>query len=128
MNIEYTSRLTVEGCRAFPDKIFVFGDNLDRHGRAGQAIIRYEPNAFGIPTKRFATMHIGAFFKDSPCEREHVLRALRELYTRGKNSTIVFPHDGIGTGLAQMPKRSPKLYAEMCDILQTHFGIRNGHA
>ena len=34
-----------------PNKIFVFGDNLARTGKAGQAIIRDEPNVIGVPTK-----------------------------------------------------------------------------
>lgn len=123
MVIEYADRLTVDLCRANPEKVFVFGDNLDRSGRGGQAIIRYEPNAFGVPTKRFPKMHIGAFFKDAPCERNHVLTSLRELYTIARHQTIVFPTKGLGTGLAEMPTRSPLIYQEMCDILRKHFGV-----
>lgn len=125
MNIEYTDRLTIDLCRANPAKVFVFGDNLAGMGTAGQACIRKEPNAFGIPTKRYPSTHIGAYFKDSPCEMEHVKTSLRHLYHLAKTRTIVFPSSGVGTGLAHMPTKSPLIYAEMCEILLKHFGVRN---
>lgn len=124
--IEYTDSLTVELCRANPAKVFVFGDNLAGYGTAGQACIRKEPNAFGIPTKRYPSMAIGSFFSDSPCELEHVKNSLRQLYSLSKRYTIVFPSNGVGTGLSKMPTESPNIYKEMCHILLTHLGIRNG--
>lgn len=125
MQIEYTDNLSVKMCRESPHKIFVFGDNLAGFGEAGQAVIRKEPNAFGIPTKRYPSTHIGAYFKDSDCEKEHVLNALRVLYSSGKNRTIVFPSKGIGSGMAKMPQYSPRIFAEMNAVLLKHFGIRN---
>lgn len=125
--IEYTDNLTVELCRANPAKIFVFGDNLAGTGTAGQACIRKEPNAFGIPTKRYPSMAAGSFFTDQKCEREHVLSSLRQLYLLAKRSTIVFPIKGVGTGLAKMNQTSPKIYAEMCEVLLKYFGIRNAN-
>jgi hypothetical protein len=127
MNIEYMSRYCVKDCTDNPDKLFIFGDNLAGTGTGGQAIIRYQNNAFGIPTKRFPTMHEGAFFHDKDCERNHVLNALRDLYTQGKMRTLVFPADGLGTGLAKMKEKSPLIYRDMCDILQTHFKTRSWH-
>lgn len=126
MNIEYTNDLTVRKCRDQPGYVHVYGDNLAGYGTAGQACIRKEPNAFGIPTKRYPSMEVGSFFTDRDCEREHLLKALRELYTLGRHTTIVFPSKGIGTGMAKMQQSSPKLFAEMNDILFKHFGIRNG--
>ena len=126
MNIAYTNDLSVRRCQDFPGSVFVFGDNLAGYGTAGQACIRKEPNAFGIPTKRYPSMAAGSFFTDRDCEREHVLKALRELYTLGKRRTIVFPQNGIGTGMAKMSELSPKLFAEMNEVLLKHFGIRNG--
>lgn len=39
--------------RANRDKLFLFGDNLERRGFGGQAAaMRAEPNAVGIPTKK----------------------------------------------------------------------------
>lgn len=78
--IEYTDNLTVELCRNNPAKIFVFGDNLAGTGMAGQH--RKQPNAFGIPTKRYPSMHDGSFFSDSECEKNHVLSSLRVVFNR----------------------------------------------
>lgn len=125
MRAIHTDNLSVEQCRANPGHIYVFGDNLARSGCAGQAIVRGEPNIFGVPTKRYPSMHVGAFFSDANCEREHILRALRELYVIGKRHTLVFPANGLGTGMAKMPEKSPRLYKEMCDILRDHFKIEN---
>lgn len=124
--IEYTDNLTVDLCRANPAKVFVFGDNLAGMGMAGQACIRKEPNSFGIPTKRYPSTHEGAYFKDSPCELEHVKTSLRQLYSLSKRYTIVFPSNGVGSGMAKMPTKSPAIYKEMCDILLNHLSIRNG--
>lgn len=126
MNIEYTDELTVDLCRANPVKVFVFGDNLAGYGTAGQACIRNEVNAFGIPTKRYPSMGLGAFFSDSECEKEHVLNSLRDLYVLSKRHTIVFPTSGVGTGLAKMQEYSPIIYSKMCEILLKHFGVKNG--
>lgn len=125
MNIQYVDNITVELCRENPEKVFVYGCNLAGWGKGGQAVIRSETNAIGIPTKRYPTMKPGAFFTDQKCEREHVLKALRDLYSLGKYRTIVFPSKGIGTGMAKMAENSPLLFAEMNDILLKHFGIRN---
>lgn len=127
MKIHYTDRLTVDLCRAIPEAIFVFGDNLVKSGTAGQAIIRNEPNAFGIPTKRYPATTEHSYFHDAKCEKEHVLRSLRTLYERVRDHQldVFWPTSGIGTGLAKMPEKSPLIYGEMCEILQRHFGIRN---
>lgn len=126
MNIIYVDKLSVDLCRAQPDHVFVFGDNLAGYGKGGQAVIRYEMNAFGIPTKRYPSMAAGSFFTDQNCEREHVLKALRDLYCIAKQRTIVFPSKGVGTGMAKMPESSPKIFSEMNEILLKHLGIKNG--
>lgn len=126
MSIEYVDNLTVDLCRVKPDHVLVFGDNLAGYGKGGQAIIRSEPNSFGIPTKRYPSMAAGSFFTDQACEREHVIKSLRELYSLAKQRTIVFPQNGIGTGMAKMYESSPKIFAEMNEILLKHFGIKNG--
>lgn len=123
MKHQVTDELSVQKCRANPSFVYVFGDNLIRSGTAGQACIRKEPNAFGVPTKRYPALQEHSFFHDTKCEREHVLRALRELYILGKTRTIVFPAKGLGTGLAKMPEKSPLIYAEMNAIIKQHFGV-----
>ena len=45
---------TVENCLNNPRHLYIFGDNLIKQGKGGQAIIRDCPNAFGIPIKRYS--------------------------------------------------------------------------
>lgn len=128
MKLYYTDKLTVELCRENPNALMCFGDNLIRAGTAGQAIIRKEPNAFGIPTKRYPATTEHSYFHDAMCEQEHVLRALRTLYERVRDGgyDVYWPSKGIGTGLAKMNEKSPIIFGKMNDILFKHFGIRNG--
>lgn len=126
MKIEYMKIITPETCREHPNKLFIFGDNLKSFGKSGQAIIRDEPNAFGVPTKIYPSWDDCAFFSDIPEQIEAVKTSLRKLYKLAKDKVIVFPEDGIGTGRAKMKERSPIAYKAMCDILQEHFRIRNG--
>lgn len=44
-------------------KIYVFGDNMKRYGKGGQAVIRDCPNSFGIPTKRYPSKQLGLFLR-----------------------------------------------------------------
>ena len=113
--------------QANPNKIYVFGDNMKRYGKRGQAIIRNEPNAFGIATKRYPSMDDWAFFSDKEDEFECVVNDLRKLWVLSKSHVIVFPAAGIGTGLAEMEKRSFDLWSKMNWILKDYFGYVNGY-
>lgn len=126
MNIEITTELyTKDLLRQHPDKIFVFGCNMKRYGKGGQAVIRDEPNAFGIATKRYPSREEWAYFSDKEDEKEFVLRDLRNLYKLAQHKIIVFPAAGVGTGLAEMEKRSPMVWKTMCEVLLKHFGFDN---
>lgn len=46
-------QVTLDFLRSHPDHIFVFGDNLKRHGCKGAALFRHEPNAYGFITKKY---------------------------------------------------------------------------
>lgn len=86
MNIEIEHNpYTPELLRASPEKIFVFGDNMKRYGKGGQAVIRDEPNAFGVATKRHPSMYDWAFFSDKDDEFDCVLNDLRGLYILSKH-------------------------------------------
>lgn len=109
-----------------PDKIYVFGDNMKRYGKRGQAIIRDEPNAFGVATKRYPSMDDWAFFSGKEDEFDAVINDLRKLWILAQKHTIVFPSAGIGTGLANMKERSFPIWSTMNKILKEHFGYTNG--
>lgn len=119
---EYTPELLREN----PEKIYVFGDNMKRYGKRGQAVIRNEPNAYGVATKRYPSMEDWAFFSDKSDEFDCVIKDLRGLYTLSKTHTIVFPEAGIGTGLAKMELKSFALWSKMNSILKDYFGYVNG--
>lgn len=107
-------RLSVELCRDVPTAWFVFGDNALGRGLAGQACIRHEPNAIGIPTKWAPSMSNTAFFRDQDliAVRSAITRPfdrLEELLRAG--SVVCWPQADIGTGLAQLPQRAPTIYA-----------------
>jgi len=46
-NIEVVDRYSISDVQSNPNKIYVFGDNLQRTGTGGQAVIRNNENAFG---------------------------------------------------------------------------------
>lgn len=128
MKVRYEKEITVEMCRANPDAIFIFGDNLIHKGKApgsGQAVIRDEPNAMGIPTKRVPSNKPEAFFSDTEEEIKAVRDALAEIYKRARGRTVIFPADGIGTGRARMKLKSPRAWDRMNHILDEHFNIQN---
>lgn len=60
--------LTCDLVRIHPGFTFMFDDNLRKCGKAGQAIIRYEPNAFGTPTKRLPSIDKLALCSDQAAE------------------------------------------------------------
>ena len=114
-----------EQCKANPRNLYVFGDNLIDKGTGGQAQIRYCKNSIGIPTKRLPTMNNDAFFNDQKDETEKVLFKLETLKKIGLYyDNIIFPKDGLGTGLAKMPEKSPKLFKLLCNFLYNEFNIK----
>jgi hypothetical protein len=123
MNTGIVKTLSVELCRGNPETIFVFGDNSLRKGCAGQAIIRGEPNAFGVATKILPSMGRPAFMRDVPKDREILLKDLRDLYRISKSHPILFPEQGLGTGLAMLSETAPYLFQEMNEIIVSTFEV-----
>lgn len=121
--ILFSGWYSLELCKAVPDYTFVFGDNLLGFGKGGQAIIRDEPNAFGVPTKRKPSMTAGSFFADdSESDLDAVLRRIGELWNSLEGGrTIVIPvnEDGdpsLGLERAKLREKAPSIYA----TIQTH--------
>lgn len=124
----YQSReYSLDLVRYCPDYIFVFGDNLLHAGRGGTAKIRYLKNTFGIPTKRFPSNDERAFFRDRKDEVEEIEKSLKNLLQLFNNgSELVFPTGGIGTGLAKLEEKSPKIFSYLNNFLSDNFHIDNG--
>lgn len=103
---------TPEYLRNHSDIIFVFGDNLIRKGNGGQAIIRNEPNALGLVSKRTPHHSPTAYMTGTTTDYDAVnadLVRIEELALSGKQ--LVFPAAGIGTGLARLQTTAPDLLA-----------------
>lgn len=115
--IKYSGMYSVAVCRANPDLTFVFGDNTVGFGKGGQAIIRDEPNAYGVPTKRYPSMDRSAFFREGdPDGLPAILEAIKGLWDRlkeGKSVVIPMTPEGevsLGMGLAKLNETAPSLY------------------
>lgn len=106
----FVDQLSPALCQANPEATFVFGDNLIKKGEAGQAIIRQEPNAFGVPTKILPSMSSDAFFSDSQSEYDTVRTALKRLWSIHLSGGVVaLPKSKIGGGLARLQDTAPKI-------------------
>lgn len=120
MTIRTVHRYTRADLRANPGTLYVFGDNMTGLGRAGQAAeCRGEPNAVGVVTKWRPSNEPEAFFTDADLPKvrfaiQHAYRRLAKHLQAGGD--VVFPADGLGTGLAQLPTRAPAIaaYIDRC--------------
>jgi len=105
-----------------PNVVYVFGDNDDREGLGGQAgEARGEPNAIGVRTKKHPGMRPGDFFRDveyvaNTAKIKADLQPIITALDQGK--IVVFPEDGLGTGLSELPKRAPRTNAFLEGALQ----------
>jgi hypothetical protein len=110
-------RITREMIRADRENVFVFGDNMARRGLGGQAgAMRGEPNSIGVPTKWAPERTASAYFSDDDRMNRDVWDAIHGAFNQiriamdaGRN--VAIPADGLGTGLAELPTRAPKLHA-----------------
>lgn len=75
--------------------------------------MRGEPNAVGIPTKLLPGMGNTDFFRDEDYDRAKpkIDAAFVRLFAHAANGgEVVWPKDGIGTGLAELPRRAPRIW------------------
>lgn len=122
MPIRFQKWITRQDLRNNPEVYYVFGDNVMRKGLGGQAReMRGEPNAIGVVTKWNPTMNEDAFFIDRDYKKYGPMLSadvahVKTLYNKGK--TIVFPSDGLGTGLSMLPTKAPHCYWILYSIVQ----------
>lgn len=108
---------------ANPRLLYVFGDNEQRTGLGGQAKeMRGEENAFGIRTKRSPTNDNAAFWSDDNYVENSLMiaedyHALKDALQVGLYQGLIIPEDGLGTGYSQMPKRCPRTFAYLNDVI-----------
>ena len=119
MKVIYQKIIKRKDLQENPHFYYLFGDNCEREGMGGQAgEMRGEPNAIGIATKFAPGGNKADFFTDKKFDeiKEIIDKDLLKV-PRG-NVTIVIPKDGLGTGLAELPKAAPKVYRYLCEQLK----------
>jgi hypothetical protein len=101
--------------------VFVFGDNDARKGYGGLAKeARGLYNTHGIRVKKYPSMAVDAFYNDEEFEeqKKKIDMDINELLKRSNNfEAVVFPLNGIGTGLADLPHRSWITFEYLCKRL-----------
>jgi hypothetical protein len=123
MPIERRDWITRAMMRGEPDTLFVFGDNFAHVGFGGQAReMRGEPNAIGLPTKRSPSK----FMIDMDVHRvkretHDDINTLKWHLENG--GIVVWPKDGIGTGLANLHWHAPVVERFYADLLNELEGI-----
>lgn len=121
-----TEHYTPAFLQAHPDALFLFGDNADRTGKGGQAVIRDEPNAFGIAAKWWPDNNQHSFFDTRPL---YAIRLITNDFIRLEEHAehyefIVVPllpgtgQPSLGCGLADLPNRNPVAYQLICDLIE----------
>ena len=98
-----------------PHKLFVFGDNDIKKGKKGQAIIRDLKNSAGIPTKKLPSNKSKAFYSDDELEQnmmkiDTAIALIKDKMKLPEYTTLVFPENGIGTGLAKLASKAPRTF------------------
>lgn len=112
----FQARYCREDARRNPEVLYVFGDNVHRRGMGGQAgALRGEPNAVGVATKYNPADGEGDYFGDEPVQIDVQKRILDEdmkpLFEQLiAGGVVVWPSDGIGTGLSRMPEFAPTTF------------------
>ena len=120
---------TLPGVISNLDSLFVFGDNTKRIGNGGQAQIRPASNTYGIATKNAPCMlYDSCFFDDNNQDDwkilEQDLDGLYKVFLSNEYEVLIFPKDGLGTGLSDLPNKAPNLYKFLIMYLNTTFGIK----
>jgi hypothetical protein len=115
-------------CNKNPKALFVFGDNDIQKGCGGQAIIRYCANTHGIPTKKYPSYALSAYYTDRELEKnkKRIIESIEDLiikFDAENYDVIYFPEDGLGTGLSKLDSKAPKTLKFLNEIILELFGI-----
>ena len=109
-------------CQRHPDKVFIFGDNTQRIGTKGQAIIRPCLNTYGIRTKVAPNKSKAAYFYDSSLVMFKMLleQDMKAIHKLRSSYDIVFHANGYGNGEARLHETSPLCYQHLVSVLNTY--------
>jgi len=121
MPIRFQKMIYRKDLRSNPNTLYVFGDNLKRQGMGGQAAeMRYEPNACGVATKKSPGTSPADYFRDNEYIKN--LEIFHNDLDRVENhlkvgGEVVFPTNGLGTGLSRLTQTAPQSYQALTDII-----------
>jgi hypothetical protein len=106
---------TKEQIIANRDILFLFGDNAERIGKGGQAkVCRDEPNCIGVVTKNKASHGNETDYLTDHYLGRNIMLITRDfipiVYKLQQGGTVIFPADGIGTGLAMLEEKAPQTF------------------
>lgn len=92
--------------------LYVFGDNVERRGRGGQAReMRGEPNAVGIATKWAPDAYFSEDAGDVTAQNRIIDEDMKPLFAKVTSGGIViWPAAGIGTQRAELALRAPSTW------------------
>ena len=117
MPLIFQDRIERSDLMRHPERLYLFGDNEQRRGLGGQArACRGCRNAVGVATKRSPAQSEDAYWSDAEFERLTAIidtdldRAFDHVRRDG---IVVCPTAGLGTGLAQLPTRAPRVFAHL---------------
>ena len=108
-------KMTPEYVQKNKDKVFIFADDFLKRGSSGNASVRNEPNAFGIPTKRLPGERYESFFTDDDfvLNKRVIQKAIEKI---PKDKPVVIPTEGFGnTQRSQLSQRAPRTYKFLQD-------------
>mgnify|MGYP001591610367 CR=1 FL=1 len=104
-----TKVLSVERVRENPKSAYLFADSLSGKGKRGQAVIRDEPNAFGIPVKKTYSGRLMHFSDDDFVTNKEAIDAAFDAIP--DDMDVVVPSAGLGSGAAKLEEKAPKTFA-----------------
>ena len=128
----YSGRWTRDEVQRDSRRLYVFGDNDQRVGNGGQAVIRHLPNSIGLRTKSAPGIEPGDYWTDDDFARncihfeQDITYIFRHAYAY--NLEIVLSEGGYGTGLAYLSENAPKTFAYVSRRLNQLFGFDNWYA
>jgi hypothetical protein len=83
-----------------PNAYFIFGDNLDRRGYGGAAVLRDHPHAFGFITKKFPDNRDTSFYHVEEYKEVFFEELLKLTKTVERRPDKIFYISQLGGGLA----------------------------
>ena len=122
-------KMTVEIVKQNPGTIFVFEDSLIKKEAEEGGDLCHLKNTHGIPTRRLPSKTEEAFFGKKEHEQEEsqaIAEALDTLHKKHflKGKQIVFPKNGLGTGIANLKEKKPEFYLFINMIIVEKFGCK----